>query len=167
MIPHKGDQPDLYLVLDLGPMDTKNKVPYVAAALFCETIIHEKDDVITIVRMVDIYQLEHPKDLPPGVQPMIQPSLLVALKSGELTGKGEVAVSVSKPSGGKPTEALTFPVLLKGGGHGVNLISRLSIRVTEYGLYWFNVLWNGALITRIPLRIILQQEDQDSTKEAD
>ena len=163
MIPHKGDQPNLYLVLDLGPMDTKNKVPYVAAALFCEKVIQEKDDVITIIRMVDTYQLNPP----PGVQATIQPSLLVTLKSGELTGKGEVAVSVSKPSGGKPTEARTFPVLLKGGVHGVNLITSLSIRVTEDGLYWFNILWNGALITRIPLRIILKQEDQDSTKEAD
>ena len=148
-------------------MDTKNKVPYVAAALFCEKVIQEKDDVITIIRMVDTYQLKYSKDPPPGVQPTIQPSLLVTLKSGELTGKGEVAVSVSKPSGGKPTEARTFPVLLKGDVHGVNLITSLSIRVTEYGLYWFNILWNGALITRIPLRIILKQEDQDSTKEAD
>ena len=165
MVPHKGDQPDLYLVLDLGPMDTKNKVPYVAAALFCEKIIQEKDDITTIIRMVDTYQLKHLKDLPPGVQPMIQPSLLVTLKSGELTGKGEVAVSVSKPSGGKPTETMKIPVFLEGGVHGVNLITSLSIDVTEYGLYWFNILWNGALITRIPLQI-LKQEDQDSTKEA-
>lgn len=53
-------------------------------------------------------------------------------------------------------QAIQFPILLEGEDRGVNQILNLSFGVDEEGLYWFDVLVDGALMTRIPMRVLYQ-----------
>jgi hypothetical protein len=43
-----------------------NTKPLVAVATLCEQILEEKDGVVSVIRVVDTYHVEPPKDLPAG-----------------------------------------------------------------------------------------------------
>ena len=51
----------------------------------------------------------------------------------------------------------TMPLLFEGEERGVQIFVNLNMQVTEEGLYWFDVLLEGATITRVPLRVIYQR----------
>ena len=48
-------------------------------------------------------------------------------------------------------------VLMEGEDRGVNLIADTAFAPEQQGLYWFDVLLDGELFTRIPLRAVFQQ----------
>jgi hypothetical protein len=53
-----------------------------AAALICVQFLIEKDDVISAIRIVDVYYVpELPADAPPDALPAIHPNVLVMLKA--------------------------------------------------------------------------------------
>ncbi len=88
--------------------------------------------------------------LPPIVQQM---ALVVMLKSGPARGSHTVNITVEAPSG------LTSPgpistVLLEGEDRGVNIIVNANFVFPEEGVYWFNVLFEDRLMTRIPFRVV-------------
>jgi hypothetical protein len=53
-----------------------------------------------------------------------------------------------------------IPVLFEGEDRGANLILALNMVVDQEGVYWFNILLEEELITRIPLRILYQRVGQ-------
>jgi hypothetical protein len=73
-----------------------NTKPLVAVATLCEQILEEKDGVVSVIRVVDTYHVEPPKDLPAGKVAVIALKLLLSLKSGDLTGSHEVRVALRR-----------------------------------------------------------------------
>ena len=51
-------------------------------------------------------------------------------------------------------------VVFEGEDRGTNLILTLNIVVDQEGVYWFDVLLEDELLTRIPLRILYQRIGQ-------
>ena len=139
-----------------------NHRPFVAAACFCDNVLEEADHVVSAIRIVDTYILpplpagiEIPADAVRGV---IILKGLVSLKSAEpLSGRIHLVMhrtngerAVLSPDGGWPAE-------LKGAPHGVNLRIQMPLGVKNFGLVWFDVLWNEEVLTRMPL--MLRQGD--------
>ena len=58
---------------------------------------------------------------------------------------------------------LSTPVLFEGDERGVNLFVNLNLQVKEEGLYWFDVLVEDAVMTRIQLRVMYQRVSQRSS----
>jgi hypothetical protein len=42
---------------------------------------------------------------------------------------------------------------MEGGEHGFNAKINFGLGVKNLGLLWFDVTWNGELLTRIPLKL--------------
>lgn len=132
--------------------------PHVAMALICERVLEEKDGVISPVRVIDRIMVHpptgpHASSTMPGVP--LDLRLVISLKSGSARGRSTITLRPEKPSGVR-MDAIGFPVLLEGEDRGVNLIVNLGLQVEEEGLYWFDVLFEDELLSRIPLRVMYQ-----------
>lgn len=142
-------------------MTTESSGPYLVAALLCERVLQEKDETISVIRMVDrivvtVNALGSPETIPPTP---VNLNALISLKSGSARGRGTVKWRVETPSGLKLPDQL-LPVLFEGDDRGLNLIVALNLVVDQEGVYWFHVLLEEKLLTRIPLRILYQRIGQ-------
>jgi Family of unknown function (DUF6941) len=141
--------------------------PYLSAALLCERVMEEKDKVLTAFRITDSTTIT----LPPGT-PDDFPSetnrlpvtfdSLVSLKTGKSPGEHTVRIDMISPSG-KRSESETRTLTLPDEEHGgANLIHHHTVSIKQGGLFYFEVLVDGELLTRVPFRIdvIRQSADQ-------
>ena len=132
--------------------------PYLVAALICEKILQEKDGSISVIRIADRVTLNALASHSPETLPPIPVSLaaLISFKSGSAKGRHTVKWTTETPSGLTLPEQL-FTVLFEGEDRGVNLILNLNMMLDQEGIYWFSVLLEDELLTRIPLRILYQR----------
>jgi hypothetical protein len=129
--------------------------PWVQMALFCEKALQESDGVISPIRVVDRVFHSAMSPTPPAAMPPFpyQLTMVVALKAGEATGRSTVAIETESPDG-ITRAGPSFDVLWEAPDRGNNLIVGMQMVFEKEGLYWFNVLCDGQLLTRIPLRVV-------------
>lgn len=137
-------------------LDMANTKPFVALACICEKVIQE-GEVLSLIRVVDTFFLEIPPNLPDGVAATIELHLVVSLKSGDVKGESDVSIILRSPDG-KVNEPRKWPIILEGGVHGSNLNGKVHIVSPKYGLYWFDVVWNGDVLTSVPFKIVQASE---------
>jgi len=136
--------------------------PYVTAALICEKLLREKDETLTLVRVADRLQYSL-QGFPAETKPMIQMNGLLSLKSGSVTGDHMIKLVSVKPNGQR-WDAHSQSVNLLGNDHGVNIIMNINLGVDQDGLYWFDVLFDDEILTRIPLMITQIQAPQQAVQ---
>ncbi len=139
-------------------MTTENSGPYLIAAVICEKVLQEKDETLSIIRMIDRFIVTvsahgSPESLPPIP---FNFAVLISLKSGKARGRNTVKLRIESPSGLKLPDQL-LPVLFEGEDRGVNLILNLNLVIDQEGVYWFDVLLEEQLLTRMPLRTVYQR----------
>lgn len=134
--------------------------PFLQVACLCERVLEEKDGVLSAIRIVD--RITAQAQLPPGTpapqMPPIPISLwvLVTLKAGKARGNYTLHIVPRTPVGLKMAGP-SVPLLLEGDDdRGVNLRLNLNFVAPEQGIYWFDVVLNDDLLTRMPLRVIFQ-----------
>lgn len=126
-------------------------------AVFCERVLEEKSGVLSIIRIIDRINLSAAADAPETMPEFpLKLTAVVSIKSGFLKGKYTVTVKPQTPSG-ESLPPVELPILLEGDDRGANLVLRFAFNVKEEGLYWFDVLVQGTLLTRVPLRILYQR----------
>jgi len=125
-----------------------NSKPLVIAATACEKVLQEKkDDVVSIIRMVDTFQMS--TDVP-----IVHVNAIVALKSGDVTGNYEIKLRIRTPSGDlRPIDG-KWPVYLKGGEHGVTIGLTINLESPVIGLYWIDVVWQDDVLTSFPIKLV-------------
>jgi len=131
--------------------------PWVSAATFCETVIEGKDGVLSLIRVIDQINIaaanpSAPEELPPG---KIQTNLVVMLKSDEAVGRWPLTIRCHLPSGQTLPDQM-LDLHFTGQERGNNLILQMQLDAME-GLYWFDVMLNDQMLTRVPLRVIYQR----------
>ena len=127
--------------------------PLLGAAFLCERVLHERDGVLSAIRLVDTFTVQRPmSDLPTTVVPTIQCVALIMFKSGEARGRYEVTLRLRPPSA-EPREIGRHTIELKGDHQGASLTIELRIAVREFGLFWIDVLLDGGRVTSMPLRL--------------
>ena len=130
--------------------------PYVTAALLCEKLLHEKDESLTLVRIVDRvqYRLEVGPGVPKDLRPIIPLQGLVSIKSGDVIGDHIIKIFVTKPNENRK-EVFSQLVTLLGGDQGQNIILNLGLGVEKDGdgLHWIDVVFDEEVLTRIPLMV--------------
>jgi hypothetical protein len=129
--------------------------PYVQIAAFCQAALQEAAGTLSLIRITDRVGVT-------GTTEEMHPSqiqgltLVVVLKSGFMRGRSNVTIRPNSPSGEVlPTVEMT--VLFEGDERGVGIILPMAMIAKEEGLYWFDVLVDEDLFTRIPLRVIYQR----------
>ncbi len=140
--------------------------PHLSMAFLCEKILVEKDNVQTFVRVVERFTIPVLPKLPPEVQlppnilvnQLLQCNMVIGFKAGTIHGgKYHMSIRLTKPDGGQMPEN-KFDVFLNGSDeNGVIAVLPIAISQPEEGLHWFDVYFEGNLITRIPLRVLHQE----------
>jgi hypothetical protein len=138
--------------------------PFITQAIFCEKILHEKDGVLTPVRIVDTLTAEIIPISEEGIGQAKQVkkirrqiSALITIKSGDIIGKRTVKIHCKSLS-----VDMSIPVVFEGGHHGINLSLNLGLELTE-GVHWFSLVLSGKLLTKFPLRAVIQLGETDTT----
>jgi hypothetical protein len=143
-----------------------NRKPLVAVACVCERVLQEKDNVHSIIRIVDTLNLEVPATLPPNVRPPVPVTVYVSLKGGEAAGSHVIALVLRSPSG-KRSHAFDWRVSFESPEQGANAMLNLTITEPQFeGLYWIDVMWKDEVLTGIPFKLRLaarQVEGSPST----
>lgn len=129
--------------------------PWIAAACICEKVLVEKDNVNSLVRIIDTVIVEKNANAPAGAKlPPLTVTVYVSLKAGTLNGQYELSLGLRRDGGGEPLpKAPSWPVAMEGGVTGTNISVEYTIAAPEFDLYWFDVLWDGEVLTSIPLLI--------------
>lgn len=147
-----------------------NPKPWVQLACICENVLIEPDNVPSLIRVVDTYTLPFAPDAPPldvpvGVPVGVQLTAFVSLKSGGAVGDFEVGLRLTAPDNTEQP-ARKWPVELRGGEHGANLKITFALQNPKLGLYWFDVLWDDDVLTRIPFRLKAALTTESTASEA-
>jgi hypothetical protein len=129
--------------------------PYVQVAAICATPLVEQQGYLSVIRIQDRVQLFGPTDqMQP--QPLNALSLVISLKAGEMSGKYTVHITPISPSGQR-FPALSYPVLFEGQERGSVAIFPVGVLAQEEGLYWFEIMLENLILTRVPLRVMYQK----------
>lgn len=128
--------------------------PYVQVAGFCERVLREADGVLSLIRVVDVVTHTErgpnpPRDMPEMRFPL---TLVISLKPGRSRGRHDLQIIPEKPSG-ETLPSLSMSVQMEGDARGVNVISMIDIPYNMEGLYWFRILFDDDLLTKLPLQI--------------
>jgi hypothetical protein len=146
--------------------------PYLAAAIFCETILDGADKSLTAIRIHDgtLFTLHHdaPADMPSQEKPVVmKKSFLLAFKSGDSPGKHRLQVVTESPSG-KRTEAINQDVELEDTpAGGLNIKNEAHLGFHLSGVYWFDIMLDGKLMTRMPFNIMIEREKPPAPEAAE
>lgn len=152
------------------PIVAPNRKPHVAVACICEKALREKDDVISLIRIVDKFHISSMPKMPERKKSGVPLTVVVSLKSGSLVGKFQLGLRVRTPAGEVKELHEPWPVVLKGDEHGANLILDFTLGLSELGLFWIDVLWDNELLTSMPFRLTtealqkLGKEDRKSSR---
>jgi len=137
--------------------------PYLTVALFCERVIEDKENVLTVMRIMDSIVMHLPAGTPddfPSDENRI-PVLfdgLVTLKTGKAPGEHIVRIDMISPSG-KRSDGEKRTVTLPPDEHGgANLIHHHVVKVKQGGLFYFEVFVDERLLTRLPFRIDVKRQ---------
>jgi hypothetical protein len=132
--------------------------PHLQAAFSCERLLEESDGVLSAIWMVDTVIFPE-VETSTGVQdPVVNLTLFIACKAGRARGSYDRTVAKEQlPDEGspRPSERHSQTILIDGADHGgITVIMPLAMSVDQEGAYWFRVVLDGRLVTRLPLRVV-------------
>jgi hypothetical protein len=129
--------------------------PYLTLAVLCERVLQEKDDAISLIRLIDRFVIALPALTADGTfesPALISFSIVVGLRS-ESAGEHEIVITLKNPDG-TTLGSGTGTVVLQGGGHGANLATKLDVAIARPGAYWFEVGVAERVLSRVPLQVV-------------
>lgn len=128
--------------------------PYLLMAVICERAQQDQYGSFSVINILE--QLIAGSDDPNAPERMptfrLDANLVVVFVSGRAHGERVVSVVAEEPSGNR-LPPVRQTILLRGEDHRASIVSDLSLDITQTGVYWFDVLLEERLVSRIPLRI--------------
>jgi hypothetical protein len=128
--------------------------PYVRIATICERWIEEKSGVMSLIGIIDRFtRTAVGTEVPAEMEPFpLKINLVLLLDAGSVRGSHEITVKVEAPSGiNKPL--LTTTMHFEGPGTSLSLVLPGELTLSSPGLYWFHVLFEQRLLTKVPMQI--------------
>jgi hypothetical protein len=130
--------------------------PWVQVAAFVNVAMNEGPPGawISLIRILDRWFFNGvTPEMPPSI---LQTTLVIMLKADNMRGPATVKVRPISPSK-QELPSIEIPILFEGEERGVNIILPVVMQIQEAGLYWFDVLVDDQLFTRVPLRVVYQR----------
>lgn len=141
--------------------------PYLQTAALCERFLEEKDNVLTLVRLID--QVFLPVATPAsGITYLPIPVwAILTFKSGQAQGTRTVTLK-TPPDLGLKRPNTSIDVTFQGGVTGVNVMIQLGITpgAAKDGEHWLDVVLDDQVVTRIPLRITYRAAENSDPQAA-
>lgn len=131
-----------------------NDDPFLQAAVVCEHVLAEQDGAISAIRIIDrvFFALDEAGQ---PINPRYPVYFFISFRAGPARGSYPISVRREKPSG-EDSDVFEVPVLFEADERSVNIIVKGEFEPDQAGLYWFDVLFDGERVTRIPLRAVFQ-----------
>ena len=132
--------------------------PFVQVAGFCDHVIEDKTDTLSLIRLIDRVFHRAPSTTPGVMEPFHwNGTLVISLKAGSAQGSHRLRV-VPVDSSQQTLPSLEVPILFESPDRGISVVLRVAIDIQYEGIYWFDVyLGDSQLLTRIPLRVVFQE----------
>jgi hypothetical protein len=141
--------------------ESNDEMPLVRIAAVADRVLQEKDETISLIRIIDRFTLtltqgDAPEGsvVPPGVMPPSRLGLNVILSTvaGQARGARSITLGILRPDG---TRSLGPNLEIECGQDidAQNWVVQLTLQVVEPGTYWIEWECNGRLLTRVPLQI--------------
>ncbi len=135
------------------PFDTG---PYLKAAVFCEKVLREADNVMSIIRIVDRVTITAqgpaaPDEMPKTPYPI---TAVITLVSGASRGRHELKIEREDPSGLITQPPIVTSIHMEGEDRSQNIVLNMQLVLEAEGLNWFRVLVDGVLLTKMPFRVM-------------
>jgi len=129
--------------------------PWVNLAVFCrDAIVEEGTKNLSVIKIVDSVTLAGmTKDMTPTP---VQLTMALILKSGEMKGPYNIKVRCNSPSGVQTT-GHDISIYFEGDDRGIQTVFPMFLLAIESGIYWFDVLLEDVVLTRVSLRVLYQQ----------
>jgi len=126
--------------------------PYLANALICDRVLVEQDGTMSAIRIIDRVQFTTDEAGAPlrPVQPLF---FFVSFRPGEARGIYTVSIRRERPSG-EQDNVVETPVVFEAPERPVHIVIGAEFQPDQAGLYWYDILFDGGLVTRMPLRAV-------------
>ena len=139
-------------------MTSTDHGPLVGMAVLCQAVQRREDGTMDVLGIAEGVVLEPPPpsdDDPLGLRPVavLPLRLLVSLRAGATRGPCRIDIVGRYPAGNAgPSTAVEVEFTADRPGATVNV--PVELRVHEPGVYQFDVLAAGRLVTTVPLTVI-------------
>jgi hypothetical protein len=134
------------------------------AAVLCERVLLEKDDVLSAIRLIDTFYVHVPKQLPEGANPVIQLTVLLSFKRGDESdiAMHQVKLKIQGPTGPVRDLPVTIDFFFKPGEiASSNLVLNIGLGIKEFGRFRLDVFVDGeGPIAEIPFMLLEQTEQK-------
>jgi hypothetical protein len=145
---------------------TRKKVthPWVAVGTICENLLEDKDGVLSVIRMVDRFNVPKPPAEWDGKNPLHLPLKgVVGFRSGDVKGKRTIRIFGTSPRG-KRTKLYELEVEFLGKDIGVQIKVNILFGFVTEGTHWLDVYVEKWLATRIPVTIVFESTNTQEGK---
>ena len=129
-------------------------------AVFCQRLDRQPDGTVDVVGVVDGVSVSSPDAAGPEGPAMIRLLGIVSIRAGGVRGRHTLSLRAQFP-GGDEGPALNRVVELSDLAPGATLSFPLELEARDAGVYWFDVFFDEAPLTRIPL-IVEHSDDHHS-----
>lgn len=136
-----------------GPVE-----PHLKLGVVCERVLEEKDNVLSLIRVVDKFVItftgkELPDQLPEGTTTL---TIVMSWVGG--LGRHEATFDITSPGGGTQRSPRSWSFNLDSLNRGHNIVVTLPVKITKPGLYWVEFILNGKVKGRIPFQVLYERE---------
>ncbi len=128
--------------------------PYLTTVALCQAVHKDAGGILSLVRLFGNIDAREPHPDDPSRMHAIATklTLVVGLTAGTARGRGTVTLRIEMPSGLRLPD-MSFPVHFHAPELGETLEFPIDFEMDQEGVYWFDVLYEGSLLTRVPLRV--------------
>ena len=136
-----------------GPIE-----PYLKFGVICENALQERDNVLSLVRIVDKFTItitgkEPPDQLPEGVKVL---TIVMGWVGG--LGKHAATFNIVSPGGETQPSPRSWSFNLDAINHGYNIIAKLPVKIGKEGVYWIEFILNGQVKSRTPFQVVYERQ---------
>lgn len=124
--------------------------PYLSIATLCENILHEGDDVVSLIRIVDIFYFTADGELPADHRMALLIKGLLQFRGGP--ERFEIGISVVGPNE-EQLVSTAAQVLLNGGSHSYSVKIEIPIAIRGEGLYRLDVFRGNEQLATLPFQV--------------
>lgn len=156
--------PDAQSQPDLIPLPALPAHVISVTIILCERVLNEKDGVLSVVRIVDTYEIAKEGLPPEGERGPIMMHILIMVKLVPSQGETNhsIQLRIIRPNGeiadiGAPTSAVTPPGQ-SDASVGLNVIVPLGVIPKRMGLHYVECLLDGQAAARMPFTLRLVEQ---------
>jgi hypothetical protein len=119
-----------------------------ASALICEKVLNEADNVLSAIRLVDIFKFVPVPNVPVEQRPVVITILVITRFMAAEGSEQTFDLELVRPNGetrpiGERFVAKIIPNEVPGAPAGVNIVVQIGVIPKQMGLHFVRVLFNG------------------------